>query len=85
LRKTAQEVLKLGLETNVTISASAVDLHLVDADIEKIRIGDSVRITSAPHNIDSYFQCTKISLDFANPENTVYTFGAKVSSITDRK
>ena len=85
LRKTAQEVLKLGLETNVTISASAVDLHLVDADIEKIRIGDSVRITSAPHDIDSYFQCTKISLDFANPENTVYTFGAKLSSITDRK
>lgn len=85
LQKMAQETLKLGLETTVTISASAVDLYLVDADVEKIRIGDSVRIISTPHGIDSYFQCSKISLDFENPENSVYTFGAKLSSITDRK
>lgn len=84
LKKMAQDLLKLGLDTSVTISASAVDLHLVDTKNEKIRIGDSVRITSGPHDIDAYFQCCKISLDPERPENTQYTFGTKASSLTDK-
>lgn len=66
-----------------TIEVKAVDLHLVYPEYEKIRIGDYVRIRTAPHMIDSYFQCSKIDIDIQNPANTVYTFGATYKTLTD--
>lgn len=83
LRTLAQQYLNLGIQTATTITISAVDLHLVDFDTEKIRIGDAVRIISAPHNIDAYFQCSEIMIDMQNPDNSTYTFGSTVSNLTD--
>ncbi len=83
LQKMALDQLKLGLNVSLSISVTAIDLHLVDGDQEKIRLGDYVRVISEPHGIDSYFQCVKISLDFQNPGNSVYTFGSTAQKLTD--
>lgn len=83
LQKLASYLLTIGINSVVTIEIKAIDLHLVYPEIEKIRIGDSVYIRSAPHQIDGYYQCSKIELDLQNPDNSNYVFGATLKSLTD--
>lgn len=83
LRELATAYLRTGVEASVTIRIKAVDLHLLDVDTERIRLGDSVRVVSKPHNVDSYFICTKMTLDLQNPSNNEYTFGNIKKTLTD--
>lgn len=83
LQSIAKYQLALGVQQSVTIEIKAIDLHLIYPEEEKIRIGDSVRIRSIPHGIDSYFQCSRIDMDLQSPDNTVYTFGATIKALTD--
>lgn len=83
LQEMALYQLLIGTQLTYTISVKAIDLHLIFPAYEKIRIGDYVRLRSKPHEIDSYFQCTRIDIDMQNPENTVYTFGGTMPALTD--
>ena len=65
-----------------TIEIKAVDMHFVNSDIKPIRIGEYVRVRSAPHNLDSYFLCREISLDLNNPENSTYILGSTYDTLT---
>lgn len=78
------EALKSGIEMAVSLSIKAVDMHLLNVDTSRIKLGDQVRVVSVPHKLDKYFLCSKISYDLANPGNTVYTFGLNFSSLTDK-
>lgn len=83
LREAAETYLRVGLQAAMSITIKAVDLHLLDVDVERIRLGDSVRVVSVPHEIDAFFLCTKIDIDIAHPQNTVYTFGATQRTISE--
>lgn len=86
LRQAATDYLRTGVQCAMTLNLTAVDLHLLDADAERIRLGDSVRSVSVPHSIDAFFLCTKIVYDFAHPKNNKYTFGSTqrtISELTD--
>ena len=78
------EALQSGIEMAVSLSIKAVDMHLLNVDTSRIKLGDQVRVVSVPHKLDKYFLCSKISYDLANPGNTVYTFGLNFSSLTDK-
>lgn len=65
-----------------TIEIKAVDMHFVNPDIKPIKIGEYVRVRSAPHNLDSYFLCREISLDLNNPENSTYILGSTYDTLT---
>jgi len=62
------------LRTSVTVTA--VDLHLMDVDIERCRTGDRIRVVSEPHGIDGYMDILKMSIDLQHPENSKMTLGA---------
>lgn len=68
-----------------TIEIKAVDMHLVNPDLNPIRIGEYVRVRSKPHNLDSYFLCTSIDLDLNNPENSTYTLGTTFDTLTGQQ
>lgn len=68
------------MATKITIRA--FDLHLIDVNTDNIRVGDTVRVISVPHGIDSDFLCSKISCDIQSPENTEYTFGLDFETLT---
>lgn len=68
----------------ITITIKAVDLHLLNPEIQPIYVGHRVRVKSAPHGIGEYLTCTKIEYDLENPANTVYTFGNPKQSLTER-
>lgn len=75
LLEMAKENLHKRLKETITITISAVDLHLLDVNAESFRVGDKVRVVSPPHGIDAEYTCTAISLDLVNPDQSEYTFG----------
>ncbi len=75
LLEMARENLQKRLKETITITISAVDLHLLDVDAESFHVGDKVRVISPPHGIDAEYTCTAISLDLVNPDQSEYTFG----------
>lgn len=78
------ELLQSGIEMAVSLSIKAFDMHLLNVDTSRIKLGDQVRVVSLPHKLDKYFLCSKISYDLVNPENTVYTLGLTFASMTDK-
>ena len=76
LKKNGEEMLESGANTATTITIKAVDLHMTDDSIAAFILGDLVRVVSAPHNLDTQFQITKIEYDITSPDQTVYTFSS---------
>ena len=85
LLKNGEEYLKSGVEMAVTLTIKAVDLHLLNVDTERIRLGDYVRVVSMPHKLDKYFLCIKIVYDLVNPDKTEYTFGVTFTTMTEKQ
>lgn len=85
LRKKSTIALKEYISPKRTIEIKAVDMHLVNPDMKPIRIGEYVRVRSKPHNLDSYFLCSSISLDLNNPENSLYTLGNTFDTLTGQQ
>ena len=83
LRQAATNYLRTGIQAAISINLKAVDFHLLDVDVERMRIGDSVRLVTVPHGIDAYFLCTKTVLDLAHPKNSDYIFGSTQRTISD--
>jgi phage minor structural protein len=77
-----REYLETGIALN-TITLKAIDLHFVDANKNRIKVGDKVRILSNPHGIDQTTICSQIDVDLLNPEKTSYTFGEPPKTLTD--
>lgn len=78
----AQEYLKTGAALQ-TVTLKAIDMHFLDGNVEKLQIGDDVRILSDPHGVDQTILCAKMEIDLLNPENTSYTFGEAPKALTD--
>lgn len=81
----ANEYLESGVQMATTLTMKAVDLHLLDVNVESIKLGDYCRVVSIPHGIDRLFQCSKVQVDLTNPQNSIYTFGLNLKSMTDQQ
>ena len=85
LKTLGEEILKSNIELSVTLTVKAVDLHLLNVNTERIKLGDWVRVISLPHNLDKKFQCTKIVYDILNPDQNEYVFGLSFTSLTEKQ
>ena len=65
-----------------TLRISAVDLHRVDPAVERIALGDLVRVVSEPHGFDAYMLCSALDVDPGDATAT-YTLGSSSYSLTD--
>ena len=84
LLENAQRFLANRENVPITFTIQAVDLHLIDPDIQEIHVGDLVRVRSAPHRITEQLTCTRIEYDLENPANNTYTFGNPKQTLTQR-
>lgn len=82
-RKAAEYLSGEGMKLTNTITIKAVDLHFTDAEIASFRIYRYVNIDSAPHNQQGRYMLSKIELDIENPQNTVFTVGDQILTLTD--
>lgn len=62
---------------NLVIEVSAVDLGLIDSDVDTWDLLQKIRVKSEVHGLDAYFPLTKMVLNLANPENDTFTLGTK--------
>ena len=44
-------------------------------DVEKIKLGDSIRVVSEPHGLDAYMQVSAMNIRLAQPQNSTITVG----------
>ena len=85
LKTLGEELLTNNIEMSITLTVKAVDLHILDVNTERIRLGDWVRVISIPHGLDKQFQCTKIVYDLIDPDRTEYVFGVASTSLTEKQ
>ena len=83
LKSKAEDYLDSIVNQNITIELNAIDLHLLDPDIESFNVCDYVRVTSDPHNFDSTLLCNKQTLDLLKPENDSLVLGYTYSTFTE--
>ena len=82
-----ENLLRKGLEVldrqkllTASITITAIDLHLLDVDIERCKVGDNIRVVSEPHGMDDFMVVQKVYMDLLNPQNSKLTLG--VTAIT---
>lgn len=85
LLKLATIDLSEAIEMSATINIKAVDLRSMGVDVSRIKLGYLIPVISPPHDIDSNFLCSKISLDLDDEGNNEYTLGMTLSGLTDRE
>lgn len=64
-----------------SITITAIDLHLLDVNIERCKVGDNIRVVSEPHGLDDFMVIQKIYLDLLHPENSKLTLGATLLTL----
>lgn len=67
----------------ISVEVSALDLNQINTDIQKINIGDSVRIISKPHGVDMFLPVSKIDRALQEANEGTITLGGVVPSMTD--
>lgn len=83
LKQRGEEELSKVKQINFILKLNAVDLHLLDVNIERIKLGDLIRVISEPHKIDTFLTVSEIHLDLSNPQNNSIVLGQTSTSLTD--
>lgn len=84
LLKKGQEFLQENLTASWSIEVSAVDLGMLNVDINFLDLGMSVPVISAPHELDRNFTIKKKETDFLKPEDSTITLDTIIRRNTDQ-
>ena len=82
LRK-AKEELRNSINTTLTIEMTAIDLHLLDVNVDMIDVGDRIQCISEPHNLNTIMIVKSIDIDIDNPANTKIKLVSPEGKIVD--
>lgn len=79
----AQQYLNSSKNLVASLELTAVDLSLLDKNIDSFRIGDTIRVRSKPHGVNNErYQLTEQSIDFLHPQNDRIVLGKNLTSLT---
>lgn len=76
LKRKGEEYLKSIQFENVVLKVQAIDLHMVNSNIEQFKLLDQVRVISEPNGLDRIFPVTELTIDITNPEANTITLGS---------
>jgi len=85
LKRKGEEYLKNARNLSLTIELTAIDLHMVDVDIDRIKLGDMVRVVSAPHGIDRYMLVSKREYNLVDPSQDKIVLGDTLAALTEKQ
>lgn len=85
LKAKGQEYLSNARNLSAAIELTAIDLHLVDVDIDRIRLGDMIRVVSPPHKLDKYMMVSKREYNLVNPEEDKIVLGDTIAALTEKQ
>lgn len=66
----------------ISITAKVVDLHLVDPDIPRLKLGYRVPVYSPPHDINMHLMISHQKLRFDVPDDDDITLGVSYKTLT---
>lgn len=78
LKHKAEEYLKSIQFEKVVLKVKAIDLHMVNVDIEQIHLLDEIRVISKPNGLDKVFPVSEMTIDMTNPQANTITLGQTV-------
>lgn len=70
------------IREDISLTLTAVDLHLLNRAIESFRYGTYIRVISPPHDFAETLLCTKQTFDLLKPQNDTVTLGSNYSTFT---
>lgn len=85
LKRKGEEYLQNARNLSLTIELTAIDLHMVDVDIDRIKLGDMVRVVSAPHGIDRYMLVSKREYNLVDPSQDKIVLGDTLTALTEKQ
>jgi len=65
-----------------TIELTALDLSIVDINVESFSLGETIRLYSEPHGIDVNYLLRQMTIPFDHPENMTISLGQSVDTLT---
>lgn len=65
---------------NISLTVKAIDLNMMDVDIERIKMLDEIKVQSEPNGLDRFFPVTQMKVYLDKPSNNTITLGQSVSS-----
>ena len=68
---------------SIRLELNAIDLHLLDVDIERIKLGDSIKVVSEPHGINQYMTVSGMTINIEDPDKNSIRLGRTVKSLTN--
>lgn len=80
LKTKAMQYLKTAILHPTTIELGAIDLNLLNPEIESISVNEYIRGISTPHNFDETLLCSKQIINILKPDNDSYVLGYTYSS-----
>lgn len=63
----------------ITLTVSAIDLHMLHVDMERIKVLDEIRVTSSPNGLDRFFPVSEMTIYLDKPSNNKLTLGTSYS------
>ena len=82
LEKAKQDLSQL-TKLSLSLTITAIDLSLVEVDIEKIRLGDNLKCISKEHKLDDYFLCIVLEKDYLDLSNSKITLDKTIATSSD--
>lgn len=77
LRKAKEYLSEVQFE-DLELEVTALDMHNLDINAEKIKLLDQIRVISSPHGLDKFFPVRKMTIPLDSPEETLFTLGTNV-------
>lgn len=81
LRK-AQQYLATSKMIITTLELSAVDLSVLNKDIDSLQVGDLIQVKSKPHGVDDRFMLRERSYDLLDPAQDKVVLGKDLATLT---
>lgn len=85
LRNAAVKALNKAILESISLEVKAVDLSLIQPNLDGLRQGTMVRVLSIPHGIDEYMVCRKIDINLNEPDDAVYSLGAEAATLSGQQ
>lgn len=85
LKTKGQEYLKNSRNLSMTIELTAIDLHLIDVDIDCIKLGDMAKVESKPHGIDKYMLVSKREYNLLKSSEDKISLGDTMGALTEKQ
>lgn len=73
------------INLGVSIDLKAIDMSMIDINIDELRVFEYVQITSAPHNLDTMARIDKLEIDLLNPQKNTVTLGFGYETFTEKQ